>query len=479
MDYSIIDTLYEIYMNEDLGYAEVIFTDYLKKSQKDANNIKAILQQYIQEQTKNISNYYASNKDENNKVKNIVKETTLAFETFIEPVSSFILYNFYDYYDLEEMKYNHTLQHKVLTANDLFSINMDLMEEAVKENASFYLDEFKNVKAIIEYVKKNKLLEKLYSDGSWKAMNFSDLIESLYDKAKDKSVFEVPAKITHPAVSTESLKSTLLADKLGTFSSDFSSSSADRAHNIELACSKIDGYVLSPGEEFSYNEVVGPRTAAHGFRVANVYVGNTVQPGIGGGICQVSSTMFNAVVYADLEITERRNHTLPVSYVPMGRDATVSYGATDFKFKNNYDTPIQVRAECIGRKNVITIYGTARNDNREIKIETAKTGTSSPKVTQKKDDTLPVGTVKVEEAGTNGSSYIAYKVVYENGVEIARDVLCRSVYAGKDRVELIGTMEVPEQTEEPTDPPATDAPAQPSDSTEPSAAPDATDVPAV
>jgi len=314
-------------------------------------------------------------------------------------------------------------------------------------------------------------------------LNEHDVKQALSD-AKEKNVITIPARVIQPAVTTESLKTTLLAEKLGTFSSDFSSSSADRAHNIQLACDKINGYVLAPGEEFSYNEVVGPRTAAHGFRVANVYVGNTVQPGIGGGICQVSSTMFNAAVYADLEITARKNHTLPVNYVPMGRDATVSYGAIDFKFKNNYETPIEVRAECIGRKNVITIYGTNERPNREIKIETVKTGTSSPKVTKKEDDTLPVGVVKVEDPGTNGSSYIAYKVVYENGTEVSKDVLCKSTYAGKDRVELIGTMEIPAPSEEPTDtPPAEKPPVE--EPTEPSPVPsaptsitpDATEVP--
>lgn len=254
-----------------------------------------------------------------------------------------------------------------------------------------------------------------------------------------KAVVVVPVTVLEPKVTTESLKASLLTDELGTYSSDFSSSSADRAHNIQLACDKINGYILAPGEEFSYNDVVGPRTVERGFRMANVYVGNTVQPGIGGGICQVSSTMFNAVVYADLDITSRRNHTLPVTYVPMGRDATVSYGSVDFKFKNNYSKPIEIRAECIGRKNVITIYGTNERPNRKIEIETEKTGTTSPKVVRKEDSSMPEGKVKVESAGTNGSSYIAYKVVYENGVKISSDVLCKSTYSGKDRVEIVGT----------------------------------------
>lgn len=277
-------------------------------------------------------------------------------------------------------------------------------------------------------------------------------------------VIRIPARITQPEVTSENLKSTVVAHELGKFSSDYSSSSADRAYNIKLACEKINGYVLAPGEEFSYNNVVGPRTVDRGFKIANVYVGNTVQPGIGGGICQVSSTMYNAVVFADLEVTQRRNHTLPVSYVPMGRDATVSYGSTDFCFRNNTSMPVEIQAIAEGGINTIIIMGTDEHPEREIKITTQQTGTSAPKVVKKNDPTLPEGEIKVESEGSYGSSYVAYKVVYENGEEVSRSLLSKSTYAGKDRVELHGTMKVepePSETPTPTDTPVpTETPAQ-------------------
>ena len=294
----------------------------------------------------------------------------------------------------------------------------------------------------------------------------SSTVKRAIKNAKDMSEFSVPVKVTQPKVSTESLKESMLGDVLGKFSSDFSSSSNDRAHNIRLACSKINGYVLAPGEEFSYNEVVGPRTVEMGFKMANVYVGNTVQPGIGGGICQVSSTMFNAVVLANLEITERRNHSLPVSYVPMGRDATVSYGSIDFKFKNTYPTPIEISAVCEGRTNIITIRGKNDNPARTVEIVTERTGTTEPKVVRKEDPTLAEGTVKVEEAGSKGSTYVAYKLVYENGNLVSRDVLCKSVYRAKDRIEIVGTKQ---KEEEPSASPSPSA--SPTQSPKPSLAP--------
>ena len=253
------------------------------------------------------------------------------------------------------------------------------------------------------------------------------------------NVIRVPAKITHPEVTSEALRSQIVAHELGKFTSDYSSSTADRAYNIKLACEKINGYVLEPGEEFSYNDVVGPRTAERGFRIANVYVGNTVQPGIGGGICQESSTMYNAIIFANLEITERRNHTLPVSYVPMGRDATVSYGTTDFRFKNNTSHPIEIIATAEGGINTVSIMGTDEHPEREIKIVTSQTSSTPPKVVVNYSANLPAGEVKVESSGSSGSSYAAYKVIYENGVEVSREKLPNSTYAGKDRVEIHGT----------------------------------------
>lgn len=269
------------------------------------------------------------------------------------------------------------------------------------------------------------------------SLDKSDLENAL--ETATGNVITVPAKIKQPDVSSEELRSQIVAHELGKFTSDYSSSSADRAYNIKLACEKINGYVLEPGEEFSYNDVVGPRTADRGFRIANVYVGNTVQPGIGGGICQVSSTMYNAIIFANLEITERRNHTLPVSYVPMGRDATVSYGTTDFRFKNNTSHPIEIKATAENGINTVIIMGTDEHPEREIKIVTSQTGTTSPKVVIEKSADLPEGEVKVESSGSNGSSYVAYKVIYENGKEVSREKLPSSTYAGKDRVEIHGT----------------------------------------
>ena len=347
----------------------------------------------------------------------------------------------------------------------LFSEIKAQLEECILSDKSTISSELKFVEPeeiTYEYIKRHTVEKPVSADYKIENHRISfmesqpgvvvskDDIESAISE-NSSDVIKIPAKITQPETTSESLKSTLLANELGRFSSNYASSSNDRAYNIKLACEKINGYVLAPGEEFSYNNVVGPRTTERGFRIANVYVGNTVQPGVGGGICQVSSTMYNAVVFADLEVTERRNHTLPVDYVPMGRDATVSYGTTDFKFKNTTSMPVEIRAIAEGRINTIIIMGTDEHPEQEIKITTSNTGSYPPKVVKKDDPTLPEGEIKVESKGTYGSSYVAYKVVYENGEQISSTVLSRSKYAGKDRVELVGTKkpELPPEVVEP------------------------------
>ena len=172
---------------------------------------------------------------------------------------------------------------------------------------------------------------------------------------------------------------------LATYSTKYNAGDSNRSYNIALACKKINGVVLGPGDIFSYNDTVGPRTASRGFRTANVYVGNKVEPGIGGGICQVSSTLFNTAVLSDLNIVYRTNHSLTVSYVPLGRDATVSDGSIDFKFENSTGEPIKIVASASGGTNTISIYGKKQNPNRTISMTTERTATYPANLVQKKD----------------------------------------------------------------------------------------------
>ncbi|MGN1059758.1 MAG: VanW family protein, partial [Clostridia bacterium] len=292
-------------------------------------------------------------------------------------------------------------------------------------------------------------------------------------------VITIPITTTPAKVTASQLKASLFPDLLGSYSSKYNAGDTSRSHNLSLASQKISEVVLAPGDIFSYNGTVGPRTLERGFRTANVYVGNRVEPGVGGGICQVSSTLFNAVVLSDLRIVQRTNHSLPVSYVPLGRDATVSYGSIDFQFSNNTDAPIKIVASASGGVNAVSIYGTKKNKNRTIEISTECTGTTAARLVQKENPDLPAGTVKVEQKGSNGSSYNTYKITKEDGRTVKSELLTKSTYVASDRIEIIGTAPAASPAAEtPDTPPAAEPAAETAVPTAGSAEPTADAAPA-
>ena len=184
--------------------------------------------------------------------------------------------------------------------------------------------------------------------------------EELWKKAGVLEKFSVPITLIEPEITAESLKNVLFHDKLGDCMTYLWGSTANRISNVRVACSRFDGMVLQPGERFSYNDVVGERTAEAGFKLAPTYSGTAHIDALGGGICQVSSTLYNAALYAGLEINERVCHTMIVGYLPLGLDATVDWPDTNFVFTNNRDYPIRIKAGVNDRGSelLIEIWGT-------------------------------------------------------------------------------------------------------------------------
>ena len=179
------------------------------------------------------------------------------------------------------------------------------------------------------------------------------------------ATLEIPFGPIVPEITANDLSSTLYKDQLSTYTAA-SSSDPDRDTNLRLACEAINGIVLMPGDVFSYNEALGERTAAKGYRPGRTYVGNETIETVGGGICQVSSTLYYCALVADLEILLRDNHGFATSYMPLGMDATVSWGSLDFRFKNNTDYPIRIEASASGGNTTVTLVGT---DNRDYYIK--------------------------------------------------------------------------------------------------------------
>ena len=259
-------------------------------------------------------------------------------------------------------------------------------------------------------------------------------IEGL-EEGESKSI---SLKLTTADITTQNLQKNLFKDRLGGYSTNVAGTAA-RINNVRLASQHCNNTILLPGETFSYNEIVGQRTAARGFQEAGAYLnGKTVQE-LGGGICQVSSTLYCATVLSNLEIVHRENHMFESTYVPLGLDATVSWGAPDYVFKNNTKYPIKVVAGYANGVCTCEIWGT-KTDNITVKFVNEVLSRNPYKTVTVKDDTKPVGYSAVTEEGENGSRVQTYRELYDgNGKLISRTKESFSVYTRRDQVVTVGT----------------------------------------
>lgn len=256
---------------------------------------------------------------------------------------------------------------------------------------------------------------------------------------ENKEQYEIPLQITNPQVTLSNLGSEAFPEKISAYSTRYDGGDKDRSTNLEIACKKIDEKIVLPGETFSYNKTLGARTTKAGYKTAKVYENGAVVDGIGGGICQISSTLYNAVLKANMQTVERRNHQFITSYVPEGRDATVAYGVTDFKFKNTRKYAIKIKATASNGVATISIYGIKENPEYNITFET-KTISTIP-VTEKyiEDNTIAEGTEEIKQKGANGCVTETYIIKSLNGQVVSKDLLSKDTYSAMQRIILKGT----------------------------------------
>lgn len=256
---------------------------------------------------------------------------------------------------------------------------------------------------------------------------------------EQKEEYEIPLIITKPAKTTRNIGTEAFPDLLSTFSTNYQASNVNRTTNLRLASNKINGTVLLPGEEFSYNKTVGERTVSAGFKEAAVFNAGRVENGLGGGICQISSTLYDAVVMANLDVTVRRNHQFVTSYVKAGADATVVWGSQDFKFKNTRKYPVRITATVEGGVATVQVWGVKEEVEYDITIETKKTATISYTTQYIQDASLPAGQQKVVQSGNNGQKVEAYKVTKLNGQVISTTLLSKDTYNAMKKIVHVGT----------------------------------------
>lgn len=256
-----------------------------------------------------------------------------------------------------------------------------------------------------------------------------------------------PAEITlvyrekYPRIATKALEQ--VDSLLGSFSTSYASSSRNRAANVERAAKSLQHTILMPGEVCSFNDVVGPRTAAAGYRMAPVIVDGQLEQGLGGGVCQVSTTLYNAVLYSGLEIVARSHHSLPSHYVKPGQDATVVYGATDLKFRNSSDAPIIIESSSGGGRLQMQIFG--RGPAPKVQIVRSDISSIPSPAIHKNDPSLPAGIQVLEQKGKNGIAVTMKRIIGE-GEEARTEILSHDRYQGQPAVILVGTGVVPPES---------------------------------
>ncbi len=248
---------------------------------------------------------------------------------------------------------------------------------------------------------------------------------------------ELPVEMISPRITEEILNS--IDSALASFSTSYNPNAKERAENLKIASSMINGVVLLPGDVFSTYEFIGPITEANGYKNAPVIVDGDLEPGIGGGVCQIATTLFNAAVRADLEIVERRHHSLPVGYVPLGHDATIAGDWIDFKFKNNKDYPLYIKMYLNGDRVVANIFGNHQDADKEIGLETEIISKIVPSIKYRKDPSKYTDYKKIERQARTGYKVNVYKIIYENGVETHRELLHYDYYRPVDGIIVVGT----------------------------------------
>lgn len=275
-----------------------------------------------------------------------------------------------------------------------------------------------------ETIDEKEMFQKItdYLNGKWKHEAFS--LELAVVKEKPEIVKSDLAEVT---------------DELGSYSTY--AGGGQRWTNLKTGVGKLNGIILKPGEELSVYDTTAPYDEAHGYVEGTAYENGQVVPSYGGGICQVSTTLYNAAIYAELEIVERYPHSMAVDYVEPSRDAAIAGGVMDFRFKNPYSTPIYIFGEIDAANQLrVVIYGKeTRPANRSVEFESETLSTENYSVTYKAAPNRTFGEMAYTGSPHTGRQARLWKVVYEDGTEVSREIFNTSIYAKSDQIIEVGT----------------------------------------
>ena len=275
-------------------------------------------------------------------------------------------------------------------------------------------------------------------------IDFAISIDEAKEKLKEEATeYVIPLSRQKAEVTINDIGLEAFPNKLQEFSTRYDASNWGRSENLKIATDKISGTVLMPGDQFSFNGVVGERTVQAGYKNAAIFQGDQVVDGLAGGICQISSTLYNAALLANLQIDERYNHSFKTSYLEFGRDATVVYGVKDLKFTNTRSYPIKIEGSAENGVATFTIYGIEEDEEYKINIIPVITSTI-PYTTQTiVDNSLAPGTQQVYQGGYSGAKVTTYKEMVLNGTVVSKEVITNDTYKAMTRIVKKGPDAVP------------------------------------
>lgn len=249
---------------------------------------------------------------------------------------------------------------------------------------------------------------------------------------------ELPMHTVHPRWTTEQAMALGIREVMARYRTYFNQENANRTGNIRLAAASVRQVVLEPGELFSFNQATGPRIPASGYLEAPVVVGGRLVPGVGGGVCQVSSTVYNAALLADLQVVDRHRHSIPSAYVPPGRDATVAYDYFDLRLRNSRDWPVVVQTELGPGWIEARVLG-RRTPGERVEVRTEILETIPPTEERIPDPELPAGQVAVRTKGSPGYRVKVWQIIFRDGAEAERRLVSEDYYQPLRSIVSLGT----------------------------------------
>lgn len=326
---------------------------------------------------------------------------------------------------------------KKLVLEEKFSVNKEEAERSLSVHADSLTERAKN--ASIKKKGSDFKIEKEQAGETIDSKDFLSKLEKHLNDNWDHKGFSIKAKLTkeQAAVTAKDLES--VKDELSSFSTD--AGGGERIQNLKTGVEKVNGTVLMPGEVFSMEEKTKPYTEENGYVLGGSYEGGRVVESYGGGICQVSTTLYNAVIYAELEVVERYPHSMVVEYVSPSRDAAIAEGYLDFKFKNNYDSPIYINGGIDDSNQLyIEIYGKdTREKGRTIDFESEVLSTEESGTSYEENSELPFGQIEAVSAAHEGMEAKLWKIVYQDGEQVSREEFNTSSYQKADTIYEVGT----------------------------------------